>query len=547
MPTFSQSLNREDYDRILILFSLWGEKESFPDAQTGIQILSEKIDQEGYFRHYYENLETEAKTALQDLVSQKGRITWTTFKLRYGDFREMGVSKRDREKPFETPISTTEYLYYRGLIARGHFPTSRGILEHAYLPDDLNGLVPQRTKSHQVLGRPATSNDILNPQKADNLFLETMCTYLSSKRNGLRLEEMSYLDEDWILYPNQLERLLQEFRLIDDEKQPISFAVKTHLTTPAKNLFPQLFKQWQESTTYQELGELASLTIETMPEHDAKNTRRFIINAVASVPRDTWWQLDSFVGDIQQSTPDFLRIHGNFNSWMIRDQQTQKLLTGLESWDKIEGTLIRFVIVKLLFGFGFVELAMNDLNVPTAFQLSDNAENLLRNLPVSETFDEENKLVMNSEGTIETYPTTERVLRYQIARFADWMSKRNQNYSYQINASSLQKADEQNLRPAQLLRLIASSTSAPIPPTILKAIQQWESHGTEIKIQPMTVLKVNSEELLKKIQDSPAQKYLGIPLGKTSVIINEGAEEKLMKVIISLGYFSDYERREMKE
>lgn len=544
MPSFSQSLFREDYDRIKIIYSLWGEEGSFRDVPSGIQLLENKISSPAYFEGLFQDLDLEAQLALQDLAGHDGRITWTTFLLRYGEFREMGVSRRDREKPFENPISTTEYLYYRGLIARGHFPTSRGILEHAYLPDDLVDLVPAKKNQKKILGRPARITEMPNTKKVGRLLMETFCTYLICKRNEMALDEMTYLDEEWILFPDQMEVFAHEMGLIDKNGDPIPPAVKTHLSTPIQSLLTQSFVKWRESETLHELALLPNLEFDELPIYDAKNTRRFILNAISDVPKDTWWHLDSFIGDIQQSVPDFLRIHGNFDAWLIRDRHSKKLLSGVEYWDDIEGALMRFVVGQVLFGFGFVDIGMSELGVVSAFRLNEWAEQLLANQPVAEDFEEINKVTMNSEGTIETYANTERVVRYQIGRFADWAGKRNQRYQYQINAGSLEMAEAQDLRPNQLVRLLATSLEGSIPPNIVKAIEEWEKYGTEVKIQQVTVLNVTSESLLQKILNSPAQKYLGGVLGKTSVVINEGAEDKVMKIVNSLGYFSEIQRRE---
>jgi hypothetical protein len=544
MPSFSQSLFREDYDRIKIIYALWGEEGSFRDVPSGIQQLENKISNPAYFETLFHELDLDAQHALQDLAGHEGRITWTTFLLRYGDFREMGVSRRDREKPFETPISTTEYLYYRGLIARGHFPTSRGILEHAYLPDDLVDLVPAKKLQKTVLGRPARVTEMPNTKKVGRLLMETFCTYLICKRNEMDLTEMTYLDEEWVLYPGQLEAFALEMGLIDELGEPIPQAVKTHLSTPIQSLLTQSFVKWRESERLHELALLPNLEFDELPSYDAKNTRRFILNAVSDVPKDTWWHLDSFIGDIQQSVPDFLRIHGNFDAWLIRDRQSKKLLSGVEHWDDIEGALIRFVVGQVLFGFGFVEIGMSELGVVSAFRVSEWAAQLLANQPVKEDFEEVNKVTMNSEGTIETYTNTERVVRYQIGRFADWSGKRNNRYQYQISAGSLEMAEAQDLRTNQLVRLLAGSLEGNIPPNIVQAIEEWDKYGTEVKIQQVTVLNVTSESVLQKILNSPAQKYLGGVLGKTSVVINEGAEDKVMKIVSSLGYFSEIQRRE---
>src|SRR3990170_791535 len=84
-----------------------------------------------------------ADSAITTLVNSGGRIPWPTFTRRYGDIREAGAGKRDREKLHLKPASTAEVLYYRGLLARAFFDTEKGPQEFAYIPDDLLEAISQ--------------------------------------------------------------------------------------------------------------------------------------------------------------------------------------------------------------------------------------------------------------------------------------------------------------------------------------------------------------------------------------------------------------------
>ena len=63
------------------------------------------------------------------------------FTRKYGDIREAGAGKRDREKLYLQPASAAEILFYRGLLARAFFDTKKGPQEFAYIPDDLLSLI----------------------------------------------------------------------------------------------------------------------------------------------------------------------------------------------------------------------------------------------------------------------------------------------------------------------------------------------------------------------------------------------------------------------
>ena len=120
-----------------------------------------------------DSLSPQADSAITDLVQSGGRIIWATFTRKYGDIREMGAGKRDRERPHLKPSSTTEILFYRGLLARAFFETDKGSQEFAYIPDDLLLLIESRKAGDdeqpvttEALGRPASPITVL-PAIAD--------------------------------------------------------------------------------------------------------------------------------------------------------------------------------------------------------------------------------------------------------------------------------------------------------------------------------------------------------------------------------------------
>ncbi len=79
----------------------------------------------------------EEQEALIWLDDRNGRETWDHFTRQFGEIREMGAGRLDRERPDLAPISPVEGLWYRALIARGFFESESGLLEFAYIPDDI--------------------------------------------------------------------------------------------------------------------------------------------------------------------------------------------------------------------------------------------------------------------------------------------------------------------------------------------------------------------------------------------------------------------------
>ena len=53
------------------------------------------------------------------------------------------------------------------------------------------------------------------------------------------------------------------------------------------------------------------------------------------------------------------------------------------------------------------------------------------------------------------------------------------------------------------------------------------------------MLRVSRPEILEKLQSSPAKRFLGAPLGPTTITVTPGALTKVREILISLGYLSD--------
>ncbi len=53
------------------------------------------------------------------------------------------------------------------------------------------------------------------------------------------------------------------------------------------------------------------------------------------------------------------------------------------------------------------------------------------------------------------------------------------------------------------------------------------------------MLRVGSPELLRTIRESRAARFLGDPLGPTTVIVKAGAGEKVLEVLTEMGYLGE--------
>jgi hypothetical protein len=132
-------------------------------------------------------------------------------------------------------------------------------------------------------------------------------------------------------------------------------------------------------------------------------------------------------------------------------------------------------------------------------------------------------------------------VRYQISRFCQWEEPKLDEYQYQVTARSLAHASEQGLKAEQLLALLVKYTNAAVPPALVKALKQWDAHGTEARVKNLLVLRVNRPEILEEMRKSKAAKFLGDVLSPTAVIIKSGAESKVLAALAELGLLAEIE------
>jgi hypothetical protein len=185
MPTLSESLQGRDLGDLLIIAELWGIELDAPDVRTGLARLVPAMLDQNLVEEVVNALSDDSLTVLEELV-RRSRQPWAGFIRRYGELREMGPARRDRERPHLQPISPVEALWYRGLIERAFFDTPAGAEEFAYIPDDLLALLPLETNpSTGGLGRPAYPAEYAHPIPATDRLLDHACTLLAALRMGM--------------------------------------------------------------------------------------------------------------------------------------------------------------------------------------------------------------------------------------------------------------------------------------------------------------------------------------------------------------------------
>ncbi len=546
MPTLAQSLLHQDLGHLRILAEHWGFELAAPDARSGLPELGAKILEAGLIAEIHAALPAEARAALRTLQRNQGRFPWAQFIRQFGEVREIGPGRRDRERPDRAPISPAEILWYHGLVARAFFDSPSGSQEFAYIPDDLLPLLPadpgQASQARPAAGQPipgraATPGERAQPLPASDRLLDHVCTLLAAHRLGS--DPTGYLPAE--IQPFA-QTLLSSAGLLAAPGLPDPEAVRTHLEAPRGESLRQLAQAWLHSPSHNDLLHLPGLQAEGEWQNDPLAARQFIVQFVISLPAQTWWSTSAFVADIRRDYPDFQRPAGDYDSWFLRQASSGEFLRGFEHWEAVDGALIRYLISGPLHWLGILDLATPAEDIPSAgasaFRLARGAAGLIGSATPPRLPKEESGLHVRSDGRISLPLLAPRAVRYQIARFCQWEEATPHEYRYRLTPWGLERALAQGLQIKHLQTLLARHAGH-VPPNIVQALSRWEEHRTEARFETVLVLRVGTPDLLQSLRASRAARFLGNPLGPTAVIVRPGAAEKVLEVLTEMGVLGE--------
>ena len=544
MPTLTESLQGRDLGELRIIAELWGFEFDAPDARLAVQRLAPGMLDPTLVEEVVAALPEAARSVLAELA-RRGRQSWAGFIRRYGELREMGAGRRDRERPHLQPVSPVEVLWYRGLLARAFFETSSGAEEFAYIPDDLLKLLPPPPGvSTGMLGRQAYPAECASVLASGDALLDHACTLLAALRMGIT-PQAAFGDSPTPaglpeLTSPVLRALLEAAGLLDPAGLPAPEPARAFLEAPRGIALAQLTQAWLSSDIFNELRLLPGLSAEGDWQNNPRRTRQAVLDFLANVPPATWWSLPAFIAAVRQGQPDFQRPAGDYDSWFIRHLGSGEFLRGFEHWDEVDGALLRYILCGPLHWLGIVDLACPAPGTaPAAFRFTAWAADLLHGQsPPGLPAEEPGGLLARSDARLFLPRRLQRLARYQIARFCEWEKETPEGYHYCLTPVSLERARKQGLTIAHLLTLLRKHAKL-VPPSLSRALERWEQHGAQARLEVLVVLRVTAPEVLQALRASRAARYLGEPLSPTAIAIQPGAAQKVLAALAELGFLGE--------
>ncbi|MBP7998698.1 MAG: helicase-associated domain-containing protein [Chloroflexi bacterium] len=519
-------------------------------------------------------LSPEEASSINRLVLNRGRLPVATFSREFGEVRQMGPARLEREEPWYDPISPAESLWYRGFLYRAFQETPEGLIEFYYLPDEFLEQFPQPksipTPATPELKTPGVKAATTHPTPtsvpipalapiptpvppaslkaaaAPSQFTPTTTDAVDDLTAILAAAQRETLNQEILeqLYPYLLNphpdrchlliNLAWEMNLLrqaENGVRPTRSAVDWLKQSRAAQL-RALLEAWS-SSDWNDLCHTPGLVCEGSGwENEPILARTGLLEALS--PDTQWYTFSDLLAFIKETNPDFQRPDGNYDTWYIRDREQGSYITGFDKWEQVEGRLLRFLVRGPLLWLGAVEATDQLFRLTPAGQLW---------LKHEKPNDHEVAVppVVHADATILVPVNAERQHRFQIARVAEPLPQQpGKPFIYRLTPASLELARSQGIEPDRVLQFLEKTSGRPVPASTRRAVERWTEKGTEARLEQVVVLRVKEADILDKLQNNAKTRpFLGERLGDLAVTVRANEWEELRNAAAQLGLLLD--------
>ena len=502
MPTTAQML--VEYPEILL--NVLGEMrgaylEAAGSREQLIGLLAAQITEPISVQSAYQDvldLAPQAEQALERLLREHGEMAESHFSREFGTVRQMGPAKLERETPWEFPESVAEILYYNGLIGRGFKGVGQQAHTIVYIPSDVAPWLPnpQATAPNALKLKPVAPPSASRQLPADDSFLEDAGTLLGFVyHEKLRLTAAGP-------HPEDIDRLVQRLQLpFGPETADLNtrLALLLHLANrlswfkregdtivltqnpvsafleksrPEQRLV--LWDAWRNSPEWNDLCRTPELecTDTGTWKNDPLQSRTAVLQLVGKLQPGQWFSRRDFLHAVREAEPDFQRPTGDYESWYIRNSTTHEFLKGFETWDGVEGALLRFLLRGPLYWLSALDLAETATGADMLVSLSKWGAGWLGHDVPAPADGVSNQITVGEDFTLTLAHNVPLTDRFRVERFAQWQ-KSYPHYVYQINQRTLKRAAEKGITGARIATFLRERCRN-APARVLAAVEKYE-------------------------------------------------------------------------
>ncbi len=507
-----------------------------------------------------EHLTDEERALLERLVAAGGAFPAHRVRREYGDVREFGVGRLERERPWEAPISPAERLWYRGLIHSGFGRVGRFRGRVFYIPSDLLPLLPPAERpdeafSVEIVSPPAHVRSAVPDGPVEAAFAvlsevqrhpprlggEELCPPELVSRVNARVPpfhpEISQAHERRRV--ELMIHLVRHLELIVPERGRLRLATanaRRWLRAPRVRRLLSLQRAWAADARWNDLHHVPGLIVEPTGWHnDPVGTRQRVLGWLGEVPPGEWVSLHDFVAAVKRVDPDFQRPNGDYDSWFIRDARTGAFLRGWESWDAVEGALLRYLIAGPLHWLGVVDVGHDATEAPpTAFRITPWGARLLGRDVELPPAPPRAPMTIAPDGTVTVPPGADDWERLHLERLAVPLAPPTH---YRLDRERIVNVLVAGSDPERVMRFLRRAADGRLPPQVEARLRSWMADFGRVTLRRLVVLEVDEPAVLEAMRRDPAvRRWLGRSLDERTVVVRAERLQALVTALRRAGY-----------
>lgn len=538
MPGIRATFAQYDLDLLQRIARAWDVEISTRDVDTAREDLALQLVLPQVYQAFIDALPLDVREAWETLARRGGKQTWAEFSRLNGEIRSFGPAKRAREEPDLHPVSIAEVLWYAGLLGRAFLRSTGEPVEHVYIPDELMPAVAPDDTQKQLLIRPAVNQSPRFITHADQALTDQLTDVLAALR--MQREIPAEIFAGWGKPREFMRGLLFACDLIDPQGQPVPQALKSFFGTPRGQLLLQLYQAWLNTRAINELRLMPDIKCEGNWENDPLAARLTLTGVLKGLDTNTWWSISSLLSAIKEISPDFQRPAGDYDSWFIRDKESDAFLHGFSSWQRVEGGLLYYLLTGPLHWLGLIHLARGSADGRyTAFQLVDQTHGMLNGDP-PEIDQRERQPIKIKDVRLFIIPVAaSRMLRYQVGRFAELEHTSSRETRYLLTTRSLQKAGAQDLHLNQLLQLLEKEQAGVVPMALRTMEERWSRKGEEAVFEKAILLRFVESAACDELLKAAGKRFKLEVLNPRTILIEERQAEGITRLLNELGILVD--------
>ena len=252
-----------------------------------------------------------------------------------------------------------------------------------------------------------------------------------------------------------------------------------------------LFTSWREMLSWNDLRRTPGLVSEGGWTNNPLLPRRALLGVLRRLDGKAWYRVSDLVGLVKKADPDFQRPDGNYSGWYVRDAAAGHYLSGFESWDLVEGRLLRFLIEGPLFWLGAIALLMPRPETDQTFRLTPAGSAWLSSR-MPQNPPQPARLAVSDDFTVSTPLLTPLLDRFRLARFTEaapvggWERRRDASVpgptKHRITRASLARGREGGLKPEDAVAFLRRAAGGRVPARVVAAIERYGQLGGHVRI-----------------------------------------------------------------